>query len=65
MIRLALAIAMLMPLAGCGGGDGEGDGVGGLTAAQAEALNRAAARADVQGEAADSNAAARPDAGKP
>lgn len=48
MIRLTLLSATLALLVSCGPAEGEGDGVGGLTAAQADALNRAAARVDAQ-----------------
>lgn len=48
MIRLTLLSAMLVLLVSCGPAEGESDGVGGLTAAQADALNRAAARVDAQ-----------------
>ncbi|WP_066700386.1 hypothetical protein [Sphingobium amiense] len=65
MIRFAMAFAMLLPLAACGGGDGEGDGVGGVTAAQADALNRAAARVDAQGEVANDAVPASSPSSKP
>ena len=72
MIRPAIAFAIFLALGGCGVADGDGEGAGGLTAAQAEALNRAAARVDVQDEAANGAALASnsagsqpPDAGQP
>ena len=72
MIRPGIACAIFLALGGCGVADGDGEGAGGLTAAQADALNRAAARADVQDEAVNGAAGAAnsagnqpPDAGQP